>query len=261
MSSSMASLVDADVEGFAEFLEGELALRGAIASVGAAEELIPDVLRLPQVYVEGHGCAGRARWRGRTDGRLRGSPDLTSACNWTMARLMRSAAAKLSAAESMATWSVEARRKSASIPAASSVRLDGAAQAGVDGEVGGDGKRGRRAAPDSVRKWSKRGVVFVDLAQRVFHLGHGLVENRAQDALLLIGEERGERVAMVPKKRSMRRITSEDWRAWIALRMSLAKAAKAAPSPGRRWSSGARRRRGSGRPGAGRRSKSPRSPR
>ena len=74
------------------------------------------------------------------------------------------------------------------------VRLDGAAKAGVDGEVGGDGKGGRRGHARLGEEVEQRGVVFVDLAQRVFHLGQRLVENRAQDAVLLIGEERGERV-------------------------------------------------------------------
>ena len=37
-------------------------------------------------------------------------------------------------------------------------------------------------------------MVLVDLAQGVFHLGEGLVEDGAEDAVLLVGEERGEGV-------------------------------------------------------------------
>jgi hypothetical protein len=33
------------------------------------------------------------------------------------------------------------------------------------------------------------GVVFVDLAERVLHLGDGLVEDGVKDAVLLVGEE------------------------------------------------------------------------
>jgi len=43
-------------------------------------------------------------------------------------------------------------------------------------------------------------MVFVDLAQRVFHLGQGLVQNRAQNALLFVGKERRERVGNGPEE-------------------------------------------------------------
>jgi hypothetical protein len=35
-------------------------------------------------------------------------------------------------------------------------------------------------------------VVLVDLAEGVLHLGDGLVEDSAEDAVLLVGEERGK---------------------------------------------------------------------
>src|ERR1035437_3915301 len=49
-------VVGADVEGFAEFLEGELPFGGPVIFVAAAEEVVPDILRLPEVDVEGHGA-------------------------------------------------------------------------------------------------------------------------------------------------------------------------------------------------------------
>ena len=76
--------------------------------------------------------------------------------------------------------------------------------------------------------------------QGVFHLRRGSVEDGAQDAVLLVGEERGEGVERVlPKKRSMRRMTSGR----LALadgvaRRSAEKVLKAARSRGRRRSSG-----------------------
>ena len=91
-----------------------------------------------------------------------------------MASLMRSPAAKLSAGVSRATWSAAARRKSAcDLGGVEGLCLDGAAQAGVDGEVGGDSEGRRRGHAGFGEKVEQRGVVLVDLAQRVFHLGQG----------------------------------------------------------------------------------------
>ena len=53
---------------------------------------------------------------------------------------------------------------------------------------------GGAAMPALGEEAQQRGVVLVDLAQGVFHLGEGAVEDGAQDAVLLVGEERGERV-------------------------------------------------------------------
>ncbi len=44
------------------------------------------------------------------------------------------------------------------------------------------------------------GVVLVDLAEGVLHLGEGLVEDGLDDAVLLVGEERGEGVAHVAEE-------------------------------------------------------------
>src|ERR1039458_5440147 len=61
--------VDADVEGFAEFFEGEFPLRGPVVFVAAEEEVVPDVLGLPEVDVEGHGAeAGGDAERGAERG-------------------------------------------------------------------------------------------------------------------------------------------------------------------------------------------------
>ncbi len=69
------------------------------------------------------------------------------------------------------------------------VGLQRTAQAGVDGEAGGQREGGRRRHADLGEIVEQRGVVFVDGAQGFFHLGHGLVEDGAQDAVLLIGKE------------------------------------------------------------------------
>ena len=47
-------VVDVDVHGFAEFFEAFFPFFGPVACVAAAEEVVPDVLGLPDVYFEGH---------------------------------------------------------------------------------------------------------------------------------------------------------------------------------------------------------------
>ncbi len=80
------------------------------------------------------------------------------------------------------------------------VGLDGAAQAGVDGEAGGEGEGGRRGHAGFGEEVQERGVVLVDLAEGVLHLGEGLVEDGVEDAVLLVGEERGEGVGQCRRR-------------------------------------------------------------
>ncbi len=49
-------------------------------------------------------------------------------------------------------------------------------------------------------KVEQRGVVLVDLAEGLLHLGDGLVEDGVEDAVLLVGEERGEGVGHVTEE-------------------------------------------------------------
>ena len=78
--------------------------------------------------------------------------------------------------------------------------LEGAAEAGVDGEAGGEGEGGRRGHAGLGEEVEEGGVVFVDLAEGVLHLGEGLVEDGVEDAVLLVGEERGEGVGHVAEE-------------------------------------------------------------
>ena len=72
--------------------------------------------------------------------------------------------------------------------------LKGTEERGVDGVVGGDLKRGRGSHPGVGEEVEERGVVLVDLAQGVLHLGEGLGEDGLKDAVLLVGEEGEQRV-------------------------------------------------------------------
>ena len=74
------------------------------------------------------------------------------------------------------------------------------AQAGVDGEAGGGGECGWGGHAGFGEEVEERGVVFVDLAERVFHLGEGLVKDAVEDAVLLVGEERGEGVGCLAEE-------------------------------------------------------------
>ena len=88
-------------------------------------------------------------------------------------------------------------------------------------------------------------MVLVDFAEGVLHLGEGLVEDGLEDAVLLVGEERGEGVAggaggggvgvggaAGPKKRSMRRMTSGRLARRMAEPMSVEKVRKRSTSTG-----------------------------
>ena len=75
-------------------------------------------------------------------------------------------------------------------------------------------------------------MVLVDFAEGVFQLGEGLVEDGGEDAVLLVGEERGEGVGVSPKKRSMRRMTSGRLARRMAVPTSAVKVSKASTSSG-----------------------------
>jgi hypothetical protein len=47
-----------DIEGEANFAEAVAPFAGPVGSVGAAEEVVPDVLGLPEVDVHGEGAEG-----------------------------------------------------------------------------------------------------------------------------------------------------------------------------------------------------------
>ena len=130
-----------------------------------------------------------------------GRSPAAAASRRTMARFMRWPAVKLRSGVSRAIWSAAARARRASISVGVEVvGLDGAAEAGVDGEAGGEGERGRRGHAGLGEEVQERGVVLVDLAEGVLHLGEGLVEDGVEDAVLLVGEERGEGVGGVAEE-------------------------------------------------------------
>ena len=188
-------LVDGDVHGFAQFFEVLFPLGGPVVGVAAAEEVVPDVLGLPEVYFEGHLVDGFGdEERGGEGAAAEGSP-AAEASRRTMARFMRWPAVKPRSWVSRGIWSASARLRRVSISAGSkAVGLDGAAEAGVDGEAGGGGEGGRRGHAGLGEEVEEGGVVFVDLAEGVLHLGDGLVEDGVEDAVLLVGEEGGEGV-------------------------------------------------------------------
>ena len=121
--------------------------------------------------------------------------DSEAASSLTMAFFMRWPAAKARSWVSSGTWSVEARRRrSATSWASKGIGLNGVAEAGVGGEAGGEREGGRRGHAGVGEEVKEGGVVLVDLAEGVFHLAHGLVEDGAEDAVLLVREEGGEGV-------------------------------------------------------------------
>ncbi len=108
---------------------------------------------------------------------------------------MRWPAAKARLVVSRVTWSAGgAGEEGGDFGGVEGFGFEGAAEAGVDGEAGGEGEGGRGGHAGFGEEVQQRGVVLVDLAQGVFHLGEGAVEDGAEDAVLLVGEERGERV-------------------------------------------------------------------
>ena len=188
--------VDADVQGLAEFFEVVFPLGGPVVVVAAAEEVVPDVLGLPEVYFEGHGVegVGDGERGGEGAGGVSGSPAAAAS------RRDHGALHALAGGEAEERG-VEgdlvgggAGEEGFDLVGVEGVGLDGAAEAGVDGEAGGEASAGGAAMPDLGEEVQEGGVVLVDLAEGVFHLGEGLVEDGVEDAVLLVGEERGEGV-------------------------------------------------------------------
>ncbi len=67
--------------------------------------------------------------------------------------------------------------------------FEGSAELGVDGEVGGEREGGGNADAGLGEVVEEGAVILVDLADGGFHLGQGLVEDGGQDAFLLVAEE------------------------------------------------------------------------
>ena len=132
------------------------------------------------------GGEGAVRRRGRL---------AAAASRRTMARFMRWPAVKPRSWVSRATWSASARARRVSISSGSKVSASMARRRlALMAKLAAMASAGGAAMPDLGEEVEQRGVVLVDLAQGVFHLGEGLVEDGAQDAVLLVGEERGEGV-------------------------------------------------------------------
>ena len=77
------------------------------------------------------------------------------------------------------------------------IDLEHAAQAGVDGEAGGQRERGRLGQTRLREIVQQAGVVLVDGGERVLDVPERGVEDELHDAALLVAEERGERVVGV----------------------------------------------------------------
>jgi len=69
-----------------------------------------------------------------------------------------------------------------------------AAEAGVDGEAGGESECGWGGDVGLGEEVHEGGVLFVDADEGAFDLGESLIEDAFEDAVLLVGEERGEGV-------------------------------------------------------------------
>ena len=74
------------------------------------------------------------------------------------------------------------------------IGFEGAAEAGVDGEASGEGEGWGRGDVGIGEEVEQGSVLVVDANERAFNFGEGLVEDALQDAVLLVGEERGEGV-------------------------------------------------------------------
>ena len=82
--------VDGDVEGEAEFAEAFAPLAGEVVVVAAAEEVVPDVLRLPEVDLHGQGAEAFGDGEGFVEhGEVLRGLCSAAASRRTMARFMR----------------------------------------------------------------------------------------------------------------------------------------------------------------------------
>ena len=168
---------------------------GPVVGVAAAEEVVPDVLGLPEVDLEGHGAEGVGDGEGGLEGGAGGGSPVGGGFEADHGALHALAGGEAEDGD------VEgdlvgggAGEQGFDLGGVELVGFEGAAEAGVDGEAGGEGEGGRRGHAGLGEEVEEGGVVLVDLAEGVLHLGEGAVEDGAEDAVLLVGEERGEGV-------------------------------------------------------------------
>ena len=188
--------VDGDIEGEAYFAEAVAPLAGPVGGVGAAEEVVPDVLGLPKVDLHGEGAEGFGDGEGLVeDGEVLRRLELGGgfeADHGSLHALVGGVAEEVVVEGDVID--LGAAEEAGELGGVEGFGFEGAAQSGVDGEAGGDGEGGGSGDVGLTEEVEQGGVLFVDADERIFNFGEGLVEDALEDALLLVGEEGGEGV-------------------------------------------------------------------
>ena len=146
-------LFHADIHRLSQLLEVALARCRPFASVAVAEQLMPYILRLAQVYVEGQGAQGACDGQRRADGCiawLAGVGCILNLHHGALDPLVgRKAQGRCIQCDVVCR---SAQQQGMDLVGVEALSLDRAAQAGIDGEVGPIANTGGAAIPDSVRK-------------------------------------------------------------------------------------------------------------
>ena len=166
-----------------------------MVGAGADEEVVPDVLGLPEVDLEGEIAEGD----GDVEGHLEGGPggDVAGGgglkANHGAFHALSGGVGELGSVEGDLI-SCGSGEEGLKVVGLELFGFEGAAEVGVEGVSGGEGEGWGNSHAGLGEEMKEGGVVVVDLAQGVFHLGEGAVEDGAEDAVLLVGEEGGEGV-------------------------------------------------------------------
>src|SRR3569833_3143874 len=155
--------VHGDIESLSKLLEEQLPLRRPVVLIAAAEEIVPDVLRLPEVDVVGQASQGRGDGERRLHSPFHGSVGLSGGL-----QLHHGPLHPLAGGEAE-VWRVElylisggAAQQRLYLIGIKGVRLNSATQTGVDGEVGRQGQGGRRGHAGLGQETQQRDVILVD---------------------------------------------------------------------------------------------------
>jgi hypothetical protein len=189
-------VVNGDIEGEADFAEPVAPLARPVGGVGAAEEVVPDVLRLPEVDFHGEGAEGFGDGEGFVEGGevLRGLlfGGGLEADHGALHALVGGVAEEITVEGDVVD--LGASEEAGDLGGVEGFGLECAAEAGVDGEAGGQGESWWGSNVGISEEIEQGGVLVVDADERAFDFGEGLVEDVLEDAVLLVGEERGEGV-------------------------------------------------------------------
>ena len=178
--------------GLAKLLEAGLPLWRPVSRVGPLQEVVPDVLRLPDVHFEWHGAYTFRDFKCPVESAQRSLGMLVSDGSF---KANHGALHPLAGCE---REDMGVERDVVDVAPVEQIGhnirfkllcFDRPAEARVNRKACGQRKRGRRIHPGFCEEVQQRGMILIDFAERLLHFTDGLIEDGVQDAVLLISEK------------------------------------------------------------------------